>query len=44
MEQHAGLVCRGINNIYTVEEKDVSYLCRIKGKQLSQITDEYTLV
>ncbi len=41
MEQHIGLICRGINNIYTVEEKGVSYLCRIKGKQLSQVTEEY---
>ena len=41
MEQHIGLICRGINNIYTVEEKGVSYLCRIKGKQLSQVIEEY---
>lgn len=41
MENHTGLICRGINNIYTVEEGESTYLCRIKGKQLSQITDEY---
>ena len=36
-----GLITRGINNIYTVESQGEVYLCRIKGKQLSQITDEY---
>ncbi|MGE4583207.1 MAG: ribosome small subunit-dependent GTPase A [Sphaerochaeta sp.] len=41
MEQHIGLITRGINNIYTVQEGDTSYLCRIKGKQLSQIEEEY---
>ncbi len=36
-----GLITRGINNIYTVESQGNSYLCRIKGKQLFQVTDEY---
>lgn len=41
MEQLTGRICRGINNIYTVEAGDVQYLCRIKGKQLVGVTDEY---
>ncbi len=36
-----GLVTRGINNIYTVEAEGKSFLCRIKGKQLLSVTDEY---
>ncbi|MBZ4673460.1 MAG: ribosome biosis GTPase RsgA [Spirochaeta sp.] len=36
-----GLITRGINNIYTVESQGDFFLCRIKGKQLSQVTDEY---
>ncbi len=41
MEEYTGLVTRGINNIYTVKKGDRTYLCRIKGKQLSQVQREY---
>ena len=41
MEEHTGLIVRGINNIYTVKEGKKSYLCRIKGKQLAQVQREY---
>lgn len=41
MEQYVGSVTRGINNIYTVVDGEKSYLCRIKGKQLSSVTNEY---
>jgi ribosome biogenesis GTPase len=41
MEQHIGLVTRGINNIYSVKEGSDSYLCRIKGKQLTSVVGEY---
>ena len=41
MELHTGTVTRGINNIYTVVEDSVGYLCRIKGKQLSSLVREY---
>ncbi len=41
MQQHTGIVHRGINNIYTVKEGDASYLCRIKGKQLDTGFHEY---
>lgn len=41
MQEHVGLVTRGINNIYTVVEQDNSYLCRIKGKQLASVSNEY---
>ena len=41
MEEHTGLIVRGINNIYTVKMGDRSYLCRIKGKQLLQVEREY---
>jgi len=41
MQEHTGLVTRGINNIYTVVEQEKSYLCRIKGKQLASVTNEY---
>ncbi|WP_320129306.1 ribosome small subunit-dependent GTPase A [uncultured Sphaerochaeta sp.] len=41
MEQHIGLVTRGINNIYSVSENENRYLCRIKGKQLTSVVGEY---
>jgi|LSQX01.3.fsa_nt_gb ribosome biogenesis GTPase len=41
MQQHIGIVTRGISNIYTVKEGETSYLCRIKGKQLDTGTHEY---
>ena len=41
MQEHIGLVTRGINNIYTVVEKEMTYLCRIKGKQLASVSNEY---
>lgn len=36
-----GLIIRGINNIYTVEYENEIYQCRIKGKLLSSVNDEY---
>ncbi|NCB02562.1 MAG: ribosome small subunit-dependent GTPase A [Spirochaetia bacterium] len=50
MEEKIGIVTRGINNIYTVVEKELfmnnrefpSYMCRIKGKVLNQKRDEYS--
>jgi ribosome biogenesis GTPase len=50
MEEKIGIVTRGINNIYTVVEKDLFHcsqdypfaLCRIKGKVLNQKRDEYS--
>ncbi len=50
MEEKIGIVTRGINNIYTVAEREVfmsqqeypSALCRIKGKVLNQRRDEYS--
>ncbi len=43
MEEHLmdGVICRGINNIYTVRSGDAIYQCRIKGKQLSDVQGEY---
>lgn len=36
-----GTILRGINNIYTVSDGAESYMCRIKGKLLSSVNDEY---
>ncbi len=36
-----GIILRGINNIYTVGCENVNYTCRIKGKLLSSVNDEY---
>jgi len=41
MEKMIGTIERGINNIYTVSCRSSKYLCRIKGKQLMQVTGEY---
>ncbi|MCH3906830.1 MAG: ribosome small subunit-dependent GTPase A [Sphaerochaeta sp.] len=41
MEYRQGLVTRGINNIYTVLWEGQSLLCRIKGKQLAGLVNEY---
>ncbi len=50
MNEKIGIVTRGINNIYTVVEKElflhgeegIAYQCRIKGKVLNQKRDEYS--
>ena len=36
-----GVICRGINNIYTVRSGESTYQCRIKGKQLPDVQGEY---
>lgn len=36
-----GTILRGINNIYTVSDGTETYMCRIKGKLLSTVNDEY---
>ncbi len=36
-----GRIIRGINNIYNVEINDKVYSCRIKGKLLNDVNDEY---
>ncbi len=36
-----GIITRGINNIYNVEKDDEIYECRIKGKLLNDVSDEY---
>lgn len=36
-----GIITRGINNIYNVEMNNVIYECRIKGKLLNDVNDEY---
>lgn len=36
-----GIITRGINNIYNVESNNKIYVCRIKGKLLNDIVDEY---
>jgi ribosome biogenesis GTPase len=36
-----GIITRGINNIYTVEAENKIYMCRIKGKLLTDVNDEY---
>lgn len=36
-----GTIYRGINNIYTVSDGTDTYMCRIKGKLLSSVNDEY---
>ncbi|MFA7169045.1 MAG: ribosome small subunit-dependent GTPase A [Sphaerochaetaceae bacterium] len=41
MDYREGLVMRGINNIYTVLWEDDIFLCRIKGKQLQGLVNEY---
>jgi len=41
MEFSEGLVTRGINNIYTVMKDEQSFICRIKGKQLTSVKNEY---
>jgi len=41
MDNREGLVMRGINNIYTVLWEGNEYLCRIKGKLLSGLVNEY---
>lgn len=41
MEETTGIVYRGINNIYTVETVWGQRLCRIKGKQLEGLINEY---
>ncbi|MDC7246378.1 MAG: ribosome small subunit-dependent GTPase A [Sphaerochaetaceae bacterium] len=48
MEELTGIVTRGINNIFSVKEAGAvcdddgkTYMCRIKGKVLSDVIDEY---
>jgi ribosome biogenesis GTPase len=36
-----GTILRGINNIYTVSDGTDTYMCRIKGKLLASVNDEY---
>lgn len=36
-----GVICRGINNIYSVRCGDSTFQCRIKGKQLPDVQGEY---
>ncbi len=36
-----GIIIRGINNIYNVEAENQIFECRIKGKLLNDVNDEY---
>lgn len=41
VENMIGIITRGINNIYNVETDNKIYECRIKGKLLNDVNDEY---